>query len=379
MLLKHKTDDRLNNIDFLRFSAAALVIFQHSFDLSGTGQDPFVGLTGWRTSGALAVYTFFTLSGLLITRSWLNEAGFLRYVWKRALRIVPGLAVAVAFSALVMGPLVSTLPPAEYFRHSAPYRYLANMILLPLSYTLPGVFTQLPFPNWVNGSLWTLPAEGLMYAFVALAGLAGLLRYRALAPVLLLGVWAAEWHLGKFPAITTRLPNYFAAPSCLICYHYFLMGAIFYLYRDRIELKASYALFFLLVAVTAFHTPHVELVMRLALPYLVLWVAYVRIPGLAQFGKLGDMSYGMYIYAFPIQQMVVHFANGQIHWSALLCFSFLLIIPVAYLSWHFVEAPALRLRSLGRRPVPESISGGPPDQRHHPETCVPTTDVRVAA
>src|SRR5690606_32522939 len=164
-------DPRENNFDFLRFLAASAVVFGHSFWLSGRGAtEPLRLLTGSYDTADIAVHVFFVMSGFLIAASWLNSRNPIEFFGKRALRIFPALCIAILLTVLVVGPLATRWPLDEYWSDGQTLRYLSNIALLT-QFHLPGVFADNPFPHTVNGSVWTLPYEVMMYVSVLLLGL----------------------------------------------------------------------------------------------------------------------------------------------------------------------------------------------------------------
>ncbi len=167
---------RENNFDFLRFFAAALVLFAHCYPLVGRKMDePLTVLTGYEKGGGIAVGIFFVISGYLITASYLNSRSPVSFLTKRALRILPALTVAVLLSAFVIGPMVTSWRLDNYLTSAKTWEYLKNILLIT-EYELPGVFNQNVYPDVVNGSLWTLPLEVMMYMGVLALGLVGFLR-----------------------------------------------------------------------------------------------------------------------------------------------------------------------------------------------------------
>lgn len=139
---------RENNFDFLRFFAAALVLFAHSYPLVGRrGDEPLTLLTGYEKGGSIAVGIFFVMSGYLIASSWLASSSPKSFLIKRALRIFPALIVAVLLSVFVIGPLVTHLTLGQYLAADGTWTYLQN-ILLVTRYELPGVFTATSTPTW---------------------------------------------------------------------------------------------------------------------------------------------------------------------------------------------------------------------------------------
>ncbi|MCG5238978.1 acyltransferase family protein [Azospirillum doebereinerae] len=351
---------RHNNFDFIRFAAATLVLVSHSWPLSGTPNEFFATWSGGvDTGGGLAVCIFFVISGFLITGSFQNARSLGAYALARVLRILPGLVFAVLFTILVIGPLNTTLPLAEYWRHPLTAAYLLNATVFQSSAVLPGVFETLPDPFMVNGSLWTLPVEVFMYALVVGLGLARVLTVRWLialvAALFLLRLnltvhWGWRWEkqggvlLGSIPLYSTLRLAFF-----------FFMGSLLYVARDKVPVRWDLALLCVVAIVACRYTPAGETVFFLLLPYLVHFVAFARIPGLGIFAKHGDVSYGIYIFAFPIQQTVMNHAPG-LSLPAFIAVSFVATLAMAVVSWKLVEQPALRLKSilLPRRMTPAS-------------------------
>ena len=177
-----RLEDRLrrrgNNFDVLRLLAASLVLFSHSYALTDNAE-PFAEISGW-TFGEVGVVMFFAMSGFLIAKSWSDRPQLVPFAVKRALRILPALVVAVSVTVFVIGPLFTTLPLSSYFSDPVTWLYLVRCSLLITFFgTLPGVFEDNPYPDAVNGSLWTLPVEACCYAMAAMLGTLGLLRRSA--------------------------------------------------------------------------------------------------------------------------------------------------------------------------------------------------------
>ena len=184
---------RENNLDFLRFFLAALVVFSHSFALPGYEHwEPIRFLTrGQIDGGSLAVDAFFIVSGFLVTQSWQRSKGLDDYLKKRILRIYPGFVIVTLLCALVVGPL-GAANPAAYWQALNPARFMYNTA--QLQFFLPPVFTHLNYHS-ANGSLWTIRNEFLCYLMVALVGLNGLYRRRGMILTLFiiaLGLYARE-------------------------------------------------------------------------------------------------------------------------------------------------------------------------------------------
>lgn len=329
---------RDNNFDFLRFVAASFVLLGHCFWLSGRlPEEPLRPLTGGTDMADLAVDAFFIISGFLITASYLNGSGNVSFILKRALRIFPGLAFAVAFALLVIGPLTTPLPLSEYFADSKTAAFLTNIFLMT-RYELPGVFASNPFPEVVNGSFWTLPLEGLMYCSVLLLGALKLLNRR----MVLLGLGVLV--VGQFFVLPALGVESVTIRKLVRLGLFFYGGAALYLYQDQVRWDGRIALLLLATSVLALESPAWFIVHMLTLPYLVIYLAYARVPKVAQFGRYGDFSYGMYIFGFPVQQLIIHWFGADINLALFALSSLAVTLCFAVLSWRLVEAPALRLK-----------------------------------
>jgi peptidoglycan/LPS O-acetylase OafA/YrhL len=311
---------RVNNFDVLRLAAAGLVLVSHSFPLTGH-RGPLVS----HPLGTAGVEVFFAISGFLVTKSWLGDPSLRRFLRKRAFRIFPGLIGSVTVTALVIGTVFTAGSITGYLDSRLPWGYIvSNMILLP-HYDLPSVFTTNPYPS-ANGSLWTLPIEMRAYILLGLLGLVGLARRRAIGvAAMLLVVLNATTDTGPAMQLTSV----------------FIGGSALYLLRDLIVLRADLAALLLLVWLAAYESRFSTAVGIIALPYLVAYAAYCSPARLGRLAGKGDVSYGVYVYAFPIQQSIVAIAGGI---SPL--FLTVIAAPIVWLagfaSWRLVEEPMLR-------------------------------------
>jgi len=329
---------RDNNFDFLRFVAATMVLLGHCYWLSGRlPEEPFRPLTGGTDMADLAVDVFFVISGFLITASYLHGSSNISFILKRALRIFPGLAFAVVFALLVIGPLTTPLPLGEYFSNGKTAAFLTNLFLM-IRYELPGVFAGNPFPEVVNGSFWTLPLEGMMYCSVLLLGALKLLKRHMV--ILGLGVLMVG-HFFVLPALGVESVTILKLFRLGL---FFYGGAALYLYQDQIRWDGRIALLLLATSVLALGSSAWFVVHMFTLPYLVIYIAYARLPKVARFGKHGDFSYGMYIFGFPVQQLLIYWFDADINLAMLALSSMAITLCFAVLSWRLVEAPALRLK-----------------------------------
>lgn len=329
-----------NNYLLLRFVAALLVIYGHAYAIAPErgDMDLIQRVFGVTYAGDVGVYTFFIISGFLVTGSYLNRADFGDYLKCRLLRLLPGLAVCLALTVFVLGPLVTSLPAGGYLTRSDTYHYFtANLSLIKTAYTLPGVFEKLPQDGAVNGSLWTLPAEFRLYLLVGLIGVTRLLGWRRGYIWLALGLAAVALFT---PPDMALMFNKYPLRSLFL---YFLAGSVLRVYWDLVPLSGFILAAFAVADVFLRHTAAYPAALGVTLGYAVLWAAYV--PNLHAFNRVGDYSYGLYIYAFPVAQVLRQYF---IHIAPLELFAWgtLLTLACAALSWHLVEEPALRLKRV---------------------------------
>lgn len=331
---------RNNNFDFIRFCAATLVLFSHSYPLSGRNpQEPIAKFIGYETGGGIALAVFFIISGYLITASYINGKGPFDYIRKRSFRIFPGLIVAILLSIL-LGSAITPLDFGKYIIHPQTLAYLKNLVL-NIQYNLPLVFSNNILPNTVNGSLWTLPVEVFMYGLVMLFGLAGALKRSViLTTTMILAIF--YFFAGNYLSIN----NYIILNAAPLMQFFklgtfFFLGSTFYVFKDKIPINGYVALLFFIAIVTTIKSSIGAILYTLLTPYLVFYISKLKIPTLANFGKHGDFSYGIYIYAFPVQQSVIYFLGEKISIGFFTLISFSITVVLAIISWKLVEAPAL--------------------------------------
>lgn len=330
----------VDNFLLLRMVAAAAVIYGHAHALAVTHgeRDLFVRL-GWsHYSGAIAVDLFFIASGFLVTGSYLRRRNVLAFAWARALRVIPGYAFCLVASAFVLGAIYTALPLATYLAHTGTLDYVQVNLKLGthLVWRLPEVFVDNPRRDTINGSIWTLPAEVRMYLWVALAGALGILARRHACSLLLLGLFVlgmvAPEHLWLIP-----LPAFVQLAGC------FALGVLCYLYRDVVPANGWWLAACAVLAWALRHTPLYPFAFALAEAAFVFWFAYrTRWHG---YNRFGDYSYGLYLWGYPMQQVVAHHvpASSPLANAAL---ALPLALLVAMLSWHLVEKPAIGLKSM---------------------------------
>ncbi len=338
-----------NSFGVIRLAMALAVLVSHSyyFVAANPSSEPLVSITG-HSLGEHAVQVFFFLSGILVTQSILKSSSVADFAAARALRIFPGLAVCVLATALLLGPVVSAFTPAAYFSDPMLIQYVAKTLFLTTGAApLPGVFQDVPASGLVNMSLWTLKYEVLCYLALGLAAAAGALapRYRTWAiaalTVLVFGVFL------KSPSAAqdyTQLDNvrYFTL--------YFSTGVLACLIKDRLAIDARILAVLAVLFAATLGTRVSELTSAIFLGYATLCVARIDFGPFRRATQSRDLSFGVYIYAAPIQQALLSgFPNlSPLELSAV---AIAAALVAAFLSWELVEKRSLR----ARRPLVEAL------------------------
>lgn len=348
MTFSNLLDRPQNNLNLIRLVAALLVTLSHAYALTGNIKlEPFLVFTGDQTFGYFAVFVFFVVSGLLISRSFNQNPSIGHYLGSRVFRIYPALILVLLLSALPLGLWLTKLPLYEYIRHRDVWRYVAENLVFVTSHQLPGVFEKQPGSTSVNGSLWTLAFEIYAYLLVIGAGLLGLLRSRNTFNLTVVGLILLY---AKEPIGFLLMPAKWEAPYFMPLLG-FLFGAFVYVNRNWIKCQFRYIALALILSIALHHG-------KLAVPIFVISVGYLVL-ALGYHPKLqlnlamkNDYSYGVYLYSFPLQQVTVYLWPNLLPWQHFLV-ALVLIMPLAAASWHWLEKPALRLKRYlpQRRPA----------------------------
>ena len=347
--LQRRLDDRDNNFDVLRLFAAALVLWSHCYPLTGN-PEPLSEVAG-ATGGEIGVIMFFAMSGFLIARSWSEDPDPGRYFLKRALRLLPALAVAVAFTTLVVGPLFTTEPLGDYLTDPETWFYFVRAsVLVTISGHLPGVFLDNVYPNAVNGSLWTLPVEAGCYVMIAVLGLLGIVRRGGL---LLAGSALCLLAVTPLSPLANAVGDTAAGGNTLIVLQLigtFLLGALFYALRARLRLSWLVLAALALLWMLTWDGGWTELTTVLLFSYGTLVLAFRTPASLRRLAAPGDVSYGVYVYAFPVQQSLAALWGSALSPGMMFAIAAPVTYVLALLSWRLIERPALRLRRRARQP-----------------------------
>jgi len=359
--LRELSRSRTNNFDFLRFLMACIVIYTHSFRISGalysSGKQRL--LHGDFGGATLAVDVFFLISGFLISSSFQNSATTLHYLQKRLLRIYPGFIAALAFCVFIVGPLAG-VDRHTYFTSRGTYAFFLPILWAPLQ-VLPGAFSAAHWESAVNSSLWTIRFELFCYFLPPLLGLFGLFRPRGVILALFIAAICAhnlEAHQLPFQwkMFLPWFGDVWELPRFMM---YFLAGMTYFAWRDHIRLTLPALALASAGALIGFATPLKDILLPLALPYLIFYIAFSpRIP-FQRFGKHGDFSYGMYLYAFPIQQLLVRYLPLDHKPFVLTFLAGIATFAAAFLSWRLIEKPCLQLKNRGHAAHPSAHEPAP--------------------
>ncbi|MEM9704527.1 MAG: acyltransferase [Pseudomonadota bacterium] len=342
---------RDNNLNLIRLLAASGVFIGHCWPLlyGLASHDPISssirpyspfdrGIPG------LCVYVFFFLSGFLVTRSMVTRNDLIDYIVSRISRIYPALIVVVFLLVFLIGPAFTTVSTGEYFKNPLTWKYLlTNSLIWEVEFLLPGMFPDNVF-IWVNGSLWTLPAELRFYVLVACLWALGVFTNRTVFNLVAVG-------LALMGVIWRDVIWASALKGQIELGLFFLAGASLYMNRDLIRLTPLSFFSLIILSVIFYDTALYNLPVSLAMCFAVAYVAFA-LPTLApQANRFGDLSYGVYIYAYPVQQLVIHFMERNLGPWTLMVISTPIIFILAGLSWFYIEKPALDLKTtlLSRR------------------------------
>lgn len=359
---------RDNGIGAIRLGLAVAVVLAHATSLGFGWEDLGQSLFQDQTNvGTLAVFGFFVLSGLLITRS-ARHTGVGRFAWHRALRILPGLWVCLLVTAFVAAPVVALHQRGNlagfWDGPKGPLQYVTgNWFTGVRQYGIQDLLAGTPWGREVgrssvfNGALWSLVYETTCYLVVAVFAVTAVLRRaRWLVPVIAVVLygciladqirgWTLEGppaqHYGSFvpPLVGSVSVQWLIYLGAL-----FLTGATIELYRDRVPIHGGLALASLGVLTGSLLLGGFFVAGFPALAYLLVWAA-VRAPRrLRRVGAVNDYSYGIYIYGFLVQQLLATFGANRWGYLPYTALSLAVTAAVAYASWHLVERRALALK-----------------------------------
>jgi peptidoglycan/LPS O-acetylase OafA/YrhL len=377
MTLGQAFDPRNNALNAIRLALAAQVMLFHSFVISG---HPLPQVLRQLIFG-VGVDGFFAISGFLITSSWLRHPRIRDYLVARALRILPGFYVCLIVTAFMIAPLGVAIQggsAAKLLMSAAPFEYVVdNSALAYIHFDIGGTPNGIPAAGAWNGSLWSLIWEALCYLAVAVIGIVGLANRRWVSPAMLaLAVLAAT----LLPPLS--LSEAWTIPQLIArCAIMFAAGALLYQFEDMIPARWPLVGVSVAILLAAGLLPDYRVVAAIPLAYIV--IVSGALTHHTRLNLRTDLSYGMYIYAFPVQQLLA--MCGLVGLNPFLFFvvSAIATLPLALLSWFLVEKRAMSLKSrllrkwstqaLSRPDAHREVTG-----RRRPANP-PTPEVRGAA
>ncbi len=334
-------DGRNNNFNLLRLLAAFFIAYYHCYFMAlGPQMDEKV-YVGLYELSQIALNFFFITSGFLIALSFTRRSSLLSYFVARFLRLIPGVFVLSLLICFVMGPLVTSVSLSSYFSSFDTLVYVPLTTLLQPDRTLPGVFSNNLNPNEIDAALWTLRYEMICYVGLAALGVLGLLTDRFKFGIICFVVLFAFLFITFF----TQLRD-IAGINHLVHFGLsFFIGTVAFVYKDKIPLHWLGVVISAVCALMMYvYLPRsiAEPFIILATAYLVFWLAYVPRGLLLKFNKFGDYSYGVYIYHYPIEQLLMQYVGGFTPFTL-----FLVTLPLSFicavLSWMLIEKPSLAL------------------------------------
>jgi peptidoglycan/LPS O-acetylase OafA/YrhL len=333
------TSFRGPGFDHVRLAAATIVVLHHCSGLqySDVADDLLMHYSaGFMDFGRFAVVVFFAISGFLVTPSLLRTANVVDYFAHRVVRIFPGLIANVVLTMFVLGPILTTDTLGSYFEDSHTYLYAKNILTLMVNY-LPGVVARDGSPASVNGALWTLHFELISYIVLGLLAGVGILKRRGVMLMLWSGFYATYIAIETFPTFAAIFSGRFLVFVSLFVY--FGSGVLLQIFSARVPFSALLALAAFAVLLAALPLGAGALAMPICLPYLMMFCGLSALPGKMPIKH--DLSYGVYLIHAPVLlAFSLAYPNMHVWWVGALVV-WLITATLAYVSWIFVEKPAL--------------------------------------
>ena len=332
-----------NNYDFLRLFAALSITFFHSFALLDQLKlEPLFRLTNGRINFSfIGLNIFFCISGYLIAKSATTSPTVVNYLWKRLLRIQPLLILTCLLTVFLLGPIFTKLTIPDFFLNTNTWTYFRNIFpVFGIQFSLPGVFLRNIGESGVNGSLWTLIVEERLYLLMTF---------------LFLFKKQNSWYITFYVLFINAiyLYNHFFYSGELIplmdtsAFYYslvFLNSAVLFILKLDLS-KSVYPIILLssIVTLLGIIFQNSNFLFLFSFPFLINGIAQIK--GIINnAGKYGDFTYGIYVFSFPIQQMLISKGIGISNPYLLFIISSAIVIPMAIASWNLLEKKFLRMK-----------------------------------
>jgi peptidoglycan/LPS O-acetylase OafA/YrhL len=334
-----QSNDRPTGFDYIRLILSIMIIFWHSFGISDAAAT-LDNLPKILTAPAKSLLIcYFSLSGFLVAYSLHRCQTLISFFGFRLARIVPALIAQVTLTALVVGPLLTSVPLEKYFLSAEFRSYFLNIVGI-MHFTLPGVFENNPIKSNVSGHLWTIPWE--VYGYISLGALS-ILGARKNRIILLFFVVLLQILIAKKGFCSPPSLNDFISGEVLL--FSFLFGVLIHSYREKIPASSTLAAISLLACAILLPLQKGSYLAPAFVSYLTIFLGSFNPQKLWPI-KDKDLSYGYYIYGFVIQQIIASLDSNAHHWQ----YNFILAISfgffISYASWQLVEKPVLIRKSI---------------------------------
>lgn len=330
-----------NNFRLLRLLAALVVATTHClWVVYGLNPPDTPTINFLIQASHCGICIFFGMSGYLITASLMSRPNLYQFAVSRMLRLCPLIFVVSVVMAFVVGPVVSELSFADYYSDLRLWAYVPISTLAYPDMTLPGVFVNAPAESEVNVSLWTLRYEMIAYVVMAIASAVGLLVSRNLWLYALIALAS----YGVITYVTDLRAEVAFINHGLRFGLAFLIGVLLYRYRALVPLTLTGAALLIGLAWLSNDSIFMEPVRLVALVYGAVWFGVVPFGKVRLFNRLGDYSYGIFVFHWPIAQVVLHY-NPTMTYAELLVNVIPMALALAVVSWHGLESPLLRSRA----------------------------------
>ncbi|MBS1914781.1 MAG: acyltransferase [Bacteroidetes bacterium] len=344
-LEQHLENDATNNFTLIRLIAAMMVVKLHSYSLTTHVKGQYDDYSFHLHQLGLPV--FFFISGLLVSQSFEKSSSWKNFVWKRFLRIYPAAWLSIFACAFILGPIVTTWNITDYFSNSVFFQFLTSAFLVEIKYVLPGVFEHSLMGNpSVNSSLWTITLELKLYLLILIWGVLKT-RYKnfILAVVMIVTLILGQFFRDEAEIV---LSKFFHKPILLFGYLnfgvLFLAGIFCNIYKKKIIIKPWWmpAITILLLLI---YLKNMLVITFFLVPLMTLYIATIKVSFFKKITPKADLSYGIYVFAFPVQQLVANYIKPQDSWTFFFL-SILFVLPLAVFSWYVVEKKALQLKNI---------------------------------
>jgi len=339
-----ETGGHASGFDYMRLCLSLSIIILHSAITGyGLAADQAMFESPARPLLRFILPAFFALSGFLVAGSLERSKTLFMFLGLRVLRIYPALAVEVLLSALILGPLLTTVPLHQYYTDHRFFLYLRNVVG-DIHFYLPGMFANNPLPGTVNGQLWTVPFELGCYVTLAGISLLGIKKHRILGPIFV-GLVTASYlavTLIRHHGVIVPVPG---AINGALLVATFLAGVSIYMYRDLLPLNTTIGILAgALALILLKFGPIGDFLAPIPAAYFTVYLGLLNpsrrlLPG-------GDYSYGIFLYGFAIQQTIVYLIPIARFWPVNIVISIPAVVLFAAMSWHLVEKPAQGFRAV---------------------------------